>query len=262
MQKSGYFLGFLVNVDSTIIKVKLDHGFKIEAVQRDYAIELRSSLEQCSKSDAFRQMLLEEYAENEDVYIIRKSFRYDEMTGLSALSFARQYIQDYLENILKLMVLFKEGGIYMPRYYIRLDPGDSPNGLGGVNAPVYSLQKFTINESEIAPLESFLRKTILPFNKPFIQLAFDALIESYTFRNRDRALSFVLLVTGLEILFSDNLNIRGKDQIIAKRVSNIIGGSVEDKRKIRNEIVKLYKKRSNIIHNGDFNAADANKGEG
>lgn len=255
---SGCFLGFLVNVDSTILKVKLDHGFKIEAIPRDNAIELRTSLEECSKWDAIGQMQFEEYkTETEDIYIIKKSFRYeDEEKGLSILIFVHQYIQ-YLENVLKLMLLFKEGGIYMSKYYIRLDPRSSPSGssVGGI-APVYSLQKFTLNDSEISELETFLRKTVFPFNKPFIQLAFDALIKSYTFPMRDRALSFILLITSLEILFSDNLNNRGKDKIIAKRVSAIIGGSVKEKRKMRDKIVKLYKKRSNIIHDGDFNKAD------
>jgi hypothetical protein len=205
-------------------------------------------------------MQLEEYkTETEDIYIIRKSFRY-ETESFDIFYFARQSI-DYLENIWKLMILFKEGGIYMSKYYIRLDPGRSPSGLGGGSEPVYSLQKFTLNDSEISALETFLRKTVFPFNKPFIQLAFDALIKSYTFRMRDRALSFILLITSLEILFSDNLNNRGKDQIIAKRVSDIIGGHVKDKREMRKEIVKLYKKRSNIVHAGDFNIADASDWE-
>ncbi len=253
-----YFLGFLADVDSSILKVKLDYNFKIEEVSKDEGTELRSSLEGITKLQAAKQMLFEtdNYMVNDSVFLIKNSFRYEKdiLDPVDVMLFTCKYVQDYLKNILKLIVLFKEGGVYMPRYYLYLEDG-KPIMSSGTPRNVFSPKIYTLSDSEIIDLNVFLKETKLPFNKSFIQLAFDAYMMSYRFIGPNLALSFIILVTSLEILFVDDRRARGKVQIISNRASTIIGGSIIEKREIRKKVDSLYRKRTDIVHDGDFRAA-------
>lgn len=44
-KEKSHFMGILANVDSSILNVKLDHGFKIEAQSEDELVNLISNFE-------------------------------------------------------------------------------------------------------------------------------------------------------------------------------------------------------------------------
>lgn len=250
-------MGLLANVDSSILKMNLEHGFEIKSSSLNEYATLVSILENLPP---FRvcQDLLEFSCLNhseEKIYFISNSFDGEveinatgRVHGLpqDVTEFDNEFFSRYLKPVIRLMRLFKEGNICMPsKYYYLIDDNvPKPVIYGSTSIPI-AQERYTIENSEMPELQSFIQNTKLPFTESFLQLAFEAFELSYHTQNT--SLSFVLLMMSLESLFNPGRNVKHN---ISRNTAALLGKDKEDSDKISQEIQELYAMRCEIVHEG------------
>ncbi|VUT28041.1 MAG: hypothetical protein SYNGOMJ08_00601 [Candidatus Syntrophoarchaeum sp. GoM_oil] len=258
-----HFMGILANVDSSILNVKLDHGFVIEAQSENELVNLIANFDEISPRRASEKLYMQVPCLNADEkagYVIKNSFEVDKRNNKSSISFSDSadfntiFVHEYLDNQIRLMLLFREGNIRMPiRYYYKVEDG-TPKLLGwlGTVLHVLTYPKYKLEEFEISDLQKFIQKTELPFSEDFLQFAFENFELSYQIHNA--SLSFLSLMNGLESLFNPSdgeLRYR-----ISRNTAAFLGKDKEDSKKISKDIRDLYDKRSKIVHTGKSNVVD------
>lgn len=257
-----HFMGLLANVDSSILKVKLERGFKIERIERKDEIDRISLLQKRPYDEVIRDIYLGYNFMSQDLelYIIKNSFEcdieMDEREGLKQPSneFNRFYKEthlEYLNSVLKLMRLFKEGNVSMPSYYYFTIDGNIPKRIIGVRTnPMLFYNDYELTDSEIIDLQTFIKVTKLPFQHPYLNLALKNYDISYHYAN-DYDLSFLFLMISLEALFN-----RGPNQIaytISRNTAVLLGEDEDHSESIFQETKNLYKKRNKIVHGNQSN---------
>ena len=260
--KEIHFIGLLANTDSSILNVALDHGFKIHAMSKEDGVRLLSNFECLSLTRIYR--ILAEYSllsENK-LYYIDNSFESDiEIGNDGALTdfpsgmgeFSNNHVHGYLDIVIRLMRLFKEGNICIPLEYYYFIDYDTPKLFISDDRSLYvSPAPYKLESSEIPDLQGFIQNTELPFKESSLQLAFGSFELSY--RIRDRNMSFLSLMISLEALLNPDR------QEVTYRVSRntavLLGKDKKDSKKIFDEIKNLYGKRSQIVHTGNSNSID------
>ena len=271
-------MGILSNVDSSILKVNLDHGFKVEDRSDHGQLKVRtndtndtlnykevapliSHLEGLPLREVYKKLLPDLSCLNtseKKFYLITNSLEIDIKMNdkgisnnlLSEVAKFDKLVYDYLYPIIRLMRLFKEGNISMPLlHYYFIDNG-IPTPYKSITTPTAVLKEaYTLEISEIPELLIFIRNTKLPFTKPFLQLAFENFELSYQIY--DLNLSFLALMISLEVLFNpggQELRYR-----VSRNTTVLLGKEDEDSKIIFSEIKKLYDKRSSIVHTGESN---------
>jgi hypothetical protein len=127
------YLGFLANCDSTILKVKLEHGLRIDSLSAEEGLNRIAKLEHINKFQVTVGILSDypilNHNENK-FFCITKSFevdfdpmdrRVDEKTRLRKLFDAMAEGAGgagYLWNFFRLLRLYKEGNICQPMSYL------------------------------------------------------------------------------------------------------------------------------------------------
>jgi len=117
---------------------------------------------------------------------------------------------------------------------------------GGTTLHIESQPKYTLETSEIPNLQKFIEDIKLPFEKSFLQLAFENFELSYQTSNLN--LAFLVLMIALESLFNPGLG--ELKYRISRNLAVLLGNSKEESKNIFTEIGKLYEERSKIIHGG------------
>ena len=261
-KKKIHFMGLLANTDSSILKVKLDHGFKIESMSFDKGINLISTFKDSTDEalDELSSCACLEDLSREQLYFISNSFESDsdmshegiiKKLAHHALKFESKVVRNYLDITVRLMRLFKEGNICIPlRYYFYMDDKTPKLILSMTTSQFIKFgQKYTIKNSEIPDLQKFIQNIKLPFKESFLQLAFENFELSY--KTRNEVLAFLSLMISLETLFNPGggeLKYR-----ISRNTAVILGKNKEDSKLISSEIKKLYDMRSKIVHTGRMN---------
>lgn len=113
-----YFIGFLNNVDSTIINLRLDYGFKIEKMHIKDAESFISLVPIYNQFTLFNKGCVKD----KHVYYISNSFKVKDVSSCTfppeIFKFGKKYLNvhenGYLNNIIKIMRLFKKGSISLP----------------------------------------------------------------------------------------------------------------------------------------------------
>lgn len=129
-QEAGvHFKGILANVDSSILHMDFNHGFKIESFSEEEAVALFSLLEkipiQTVAQKYFSGFQCLNYSEHR-TYAISKSLEnvssHDTSMVFSEIArFDNTLVLGHLEPVIRLMRLFKEGDIRMPvKFYYRV----------------------------------------------------------------------------------------------------------------------------------------------
>lgn len=249
-RKKIYFAGLLANTDSSILNVRLDHGFKIKGVSDKEGYSLFSNLESLPYEKVGTKLFMDFPCFNPDekkFYFIHNSFESIDKSGskiLNTVTKLDKFVHDYLTPNLQLMRLFKEGNICMPLIYFYLLEKDIPKPTMRGSTPLYiEREPYTLKHSEISDLEKFIRNTKLPFTESFLQLAFGNFELSHQIQNIN--LSFLSLMSSLEALFN-----RGQPELsytISRNTAVLLGKNIQDSKKIFQEIKELYNKRSDII---------------
>lgn len=253
-----YFIGFLTNTDSSILKINLDNGFKIEVMSVFEGISFISTLQNRPymevSEELFYKFPIKNYSEDK-CYFVSNSFECDigvtdedrrDRLISERTKFDVTLVQGYIIPIIRLMRLFKEGNIYMPlEFYFFIDNNALRLFMGNYYWSNYNSQDiFTLKDFEISDFQRFIQNTKLPFKESFLQLAFENFELSYLTPTTN--LTFLSLMICMEILFNP------KDQELSHRISRnagvLLGKDFKESKTIFNDIKKLYTKRSKIVH--------------
>ena len=261
------FMGMLTKTDSSILGVKLEHGFKIEKICERELIDLIIKLEDIPEFLGRRRVDDKGYLNREEgnAYIISNLIDGIESTKPGEIDNKNFNVIDryeiihgkYLDEKLTLMRLFKEGHLFMPeRYYffeddesaiylVRTGMGKTAMGEDFMKGTTYSLEK-----SELQDLQTFIQSTKFPFLNPSLRLAHQNFEMAYSIYQKD--LSFLALMISMESLFNPGggeLTYR-----ISRNTAVLIGKDKDDSRNIFRKMKKLYGKRCDIVHQGKPNA--------
>ena len=266
-KKKVNFIGILSNTDSTILNLNLDHDFIVREASDNEGTILISELETLPYREVYNELI--KYScvniSEKKIYFIDNSFESDiEINEKGILTsfpmgiakFSNELVNGYLNSVIRLIRLFKEGNICIPMHYYfirhdnRLKSFIRQKTLSYIPpGPIY-----TIENSEISHLHKFIKSVKLPFNFPFLQLAFENFELSYQTNNIN--LSFLSLIISLETLFNPS------EQELRYRISRntavLLGKDKDDSKLILSDIKKLYDKRSKIVHTGKPNAVNEN----
>lgn len=250
-----YFIGLLANTDKSILKLNLSNGFQIKQISFEDVFNSKSIL------GAFLHMKGHHEAHNlgdlyssdsKSFFCVTKSIaKNDDDIGKHRLSDEAIKLcneSNDLHDTFGMMRLYKEGNIHMPISYIFDIINREIMGLSTYGSILYHSRGplYMIEDNEIAPLHEFLNKAKLPF-KDYLQLAFEHF--EFSYHTHNLGMQFISLMTGLEILFINNE--RRKKTNISIRASALLGMYKNDARTKRKKLLKLYDKRSDIVHSGD-----------
>lgn len=245
------FLGLIANADSSILKLNLDHGFKIESLGQEEGLRLIASLGDFDTVEAMHKLSLNYSSFNtteRKIFFVSNSIECDTKTKYQAVSdFDNSLLNDYLRNTFSLIRLFKEGNVCIPyHYYFHQDETTAKSFMSGGTILLVTREPFSLKDSEISYLHDFLKNSKLPFKEPYLQLAFENFELSYQILHPN--LSFLALMISLEVLFNpSDIEIRNR---IARNVAVLLGKDVNESESIFAEIKKLYDKRSVLVHAG------------
>jgi len=254
-KKTIYFAGLLANVDSSVVNVKLDYGFEIEAIPEKKGTAFIGALENLPSYDAARTLLVHYplISSQNKYFAISNSLVCEYDAGMEDRLFGRiaefdnKLVYGYLQPVLRLMRLFSEGNICMPlAYFFHLKRGIPKAFIKTGTIRYISREPYSLEHSKILDLEDFIRHTKLPFDQDFLELAFENFELSYN--TQDMNLSFLSLMTGLEALLNP-----GEQEIaytIARNTAVILGRNKAESEGIYREVRELYRKRSRIVHVG------------
>lgn len=258
MKKNIQFMGFLSNADSSILKLKLDKGYKICSMPEKEGVTLISTFDKVGILNARMDNSHYFNSAEKKMYYISNSFesdiKMDNKGILTDLPTGTEFndFKEYGSEITRLMKLFKEGDIRMAKsyYYFTEHDGSFHNILSMSNIKLISGIKYHLEDSEIPELEDFINKMKLPFELPYLQLAFESFEESYDIHNY--GLSFLTLMIALEALFSPA---DGKELTyrISRNIAVLLGKTQGESEAIFKEIKELYAKRCKIAHEGKLN---------
>ena len=247
--KKTYFMGLLANVDSSILKVTLDYGFKIEAISEDEGIDIISDFKRLPNMEVEKKLSdiqCVNYAEKK-LYFISNAFESENLFSSELEHFQSNSVRNYLNPKIRLMRLFKEGNICIPSKYYFFIENSTSKQFFSERAPLYiSEELYTLDSQEIADLQRFIQNTDLPFKEPSLQLAFENFELSYQVDNINQ--SFLSLMISLETLF-----IPGRQKLrysVSRNTAVLLGKDKEDSKMIFREIKELYDKRSKVAHTG------------
>jgi hypothetical protein len=263
------FLGVLGNVDASILNVKFDHGFYCLGMPDDEARKIISSFEDITIREAATTLFMElptTNIEERKVYFVRNSFQCDLEENVRSeilelwpciARFDNELVHRYLNRVLRLMRLFKEGNVCMPLTYYILD-ADTSNPRAFIRGRTYrslTREPYTVDSSEFPDLQTFIMQTKLPFAHSFLDLAFENFELSYEVPNRN--LAFLALMVSMETLLNrSNLELR---HTLSRNVAALLGKEKQDSALIMSDMRKLYDKRSKLVHSGssDISQEDA-----
>ena len=237
-KKEIHFMGLLANIDTSILNVKLDHGFKICDISEEKGVTLLSIFEGLPFMEIYKKIMDFHCRSGKKLYYVDNSFESDvEMSddGMltsfpsEAAEFNNNLVHGYLNPVIQLMRLFKEGNICMPSMYYFFVDNNTPKSFMRTGTQLYvSSELYTLESSEIPDLQRFIQNTKLPFKESFLQLAFENFELSYQIH--DINLSFISLMIGLETLFNP-----GEQELryrISRNTAVLLGKEKEDSKMI------------------------------
>lgn len=142
--------------------------------------------------------------------------------------------------------LYKEASVCMPIYYCFTQYGENYKYMGRFEEHnlYHQSTDFNILDDEVKSLQEFIDTLKLPFTKDYLQLCFDMFEMSY--RGAYSTIGFICLMFGLESLF----NTGGPEvtKTISRHVAVLLAKDKADGNRIYDDIRKLYKIRSDIVH--------------
>lgn len=245
------FRGILSNVDSSILQLAFDNGFRVESFSEEDALKFFTSIENLTTQSIGEKYFLRLRAVNHTehkVYSIHNSFEGSLDTFPCISKFDNKFVRAYLEPKIRLLRLYKEGDIRMPiRFYYKIEDDKIQSILHGEESGLpIGYQSYHIEASELAAIQHFIESTEFPFKMDFLQLAFENFELSYQIL--DVQLSFLVLMIGLEALL--NPSTYEVKYRVSRNMAVLLGHSKSDAELAFKDIKDMYDKRSEIVHSG------------
>lgn len=255
-KSSIQFLGILSNVDSSILKLPLEHGLRIESMP---LTEARKFIGQIEGTDPFllhvkfEELHCIDYKEQKIYFLTAVADPNPSKKEIVAITdkqenFDKTVVNNYLFPLFRKLRLFKDGNIFLPRhYYYPNYKKRNPKAIMRAGTIRYIVKdKFVLKNLEVNDLVEFTKKTKIPIYQPYIQLAFQNFETSYHIMEQE--LQFLLLMISLEALFNP-----AKGELrhrISRSIAVLLGNNKSQSDSIFSEMKKFYDKRSDLVHNG------------
>jgi len=250
VKKDLYFIGFLVNVDDSILKLQIGDDFSIEKKQQQEIMPFLQGLHFHYGAKSGSEILnFNPDGRASGCYCINKHFpELAEITpqGVIVTPFNKLgEICRSLKDKLRLLRLFKKGNILL-RYSLLYCLKDSIPQITqiGREYPLTDRTLFQLSDDEYAQAAAFVNDTKIPFQHSFLQLAFDSFELSYNTYNR--GLAFLSLMISVEAFFCASQN--EITYQVSRNAAVLLGKSEGESNEIFDDIKKLYSKRSKLVH--------------
>jgi hypothetical protein len=259
MQKKNiHFIGFLANVDDSLLKLDLGQPFTIEKKSQGDASSFLCHIRQHYGTKSEDGILAVEDRVNGIVH--NQSFYYYCITASNIESFeatpqggvvirpdALERSFYPLRDKVRLLRLFKEGNIMMRFSLFYYLEGSEPKVVWSIReGPLSDGTIFKLKPYKVAEAQDFIKNAKIPFDRDFLNLAFDSFELSY--ETHTTPLGFLSLMIAMETL----LNL-GENEIrysVSRNAGVLLGEKREQSEEIFKEIKELYGKRSKMVHTG------------
>lgn len=181
-----HFLGFLANVDHSILKLDFGEGFRTERMSQE---EVKPFLQ---KSDFFYgthgQCDILRSGTPPDCYCIIKDdidvYESTPQGGVIAKWGKLKQIHTLLSDKIKLLRLYKEGDILLRFSFLYFGDKTNPRVFENVReGPLWGKSIFSLNTDEVSEAQNLIDTVRIPFQYEFLQLAFDSFNLSYEMHN-------------------------------------------------------------------------------
>lgn len=271
MDKKFEYIGFLAGFDipdycptdiedpeSCYLDLDLKYGFKIRCDSLNRVTKLVSQLDNTPFEVAQEKLLrygINSYIripnDHNDRYVYYFHCYFDEGEFLDMKGNFQSELKKffYVDNVIQIMRLFKEGEIQLPLYYSFYYENEIPlNSRTGEPLTNIIFERFSLSIDELPKLEEFIN-TFEPSQSNFgkLQLAFENLQLSYLINFPQ--VQFLTLMNCMEVLFhpSNEGELRFR---ISRNFATLLGEDREDAYKKYKKMGDLYAKRSAIVHSG------------
>ena len=239
-------MGFLANVDDSILKLDFGEGFGTKKMSQEEAKPFLQKIDffygTDGQSDILRGVLPDCYC------IIKDDIDAYESTpqgGVVAKRGKLKQIHTLLSDKIKLLRLYKEGDILLRFSFLYFNDKTKPGVFENVReGPFGGKLIFSLNTNEVPEAQSLINTVRIPFQYEFLQLAFDSFNLSYEMHNLN--LLFLSLMISMEAIL--NLDRSEVTFQVSRNAAVLLGKDKENAEQIFKNMRELYKKRSNIVH--------------
>jgi hypothetical protein len=254
------FLCFLSNANSNLKEIKLDLGFRIESPPLVKAMGLVDLIERNvpphsrkgKKLDGVAGDLIDDQG-NATIVLnqLEADLKFDENGHLlripnEIIEFQKDIENGYLSDQLAKIRLFKEGNVApIVSFYYAMGE-DGPNLItvcGRGDLPSIRTQ-YDLKVEEVGKLQAFIDELELPFEFPYLQLAYD--LYEYSYEIASTKLTFLTLMNGLEVLFSPAST--ETSYSVSRNAAVLLGAPDEESEEVFKSMMDLYRKRSTLIY--------------
>ncbi len=260
-QKEIKFIGFLANVDNSIMKVDFGSVFKMQKLSYNKAANLLLQLTHDTSPFGIIKKLTSDlgYYNNEKhrycvTSSLKDNLKFNENDSITEwpsklFPFHNKQVVKGLKQKLQLMRLFYDVNICIPFLYYYIDNADGVKIVMGAGSESFlgSDVKYKVHRGQKQKLQDFIDNTSLPFSHKYLQLAFESFEVSYHVSNL--ALAFLSLMIGLETMLNPG---QGELRYRVSRNTAVLLDKKENvSEKVFGDIKDLYDKRSKLVHTGN-----------
>lgn len=245
-----HFIGFLANVDDSILKLKSKNAFEVKKLTQEEVRPFLKKIEFHYGVDTSFQVLefLPDGRSSGSYCFVKRSMAEFESTTQGGVVIKPGELKRFvslLRDRIRLLRLFKEGNIVLWHscfYYMK---NTEPSVISiHSEGPIADKTKFKLENIEIADAQHFIENTKLPFREKFLQLAFESFELSYEIH--DINLAFISLMISMETLF--NRSDRELRYRISRNTAVLLGENHKKSEDIFKDIKNLYDRRSEVVH--------------
>lgn len=242
-----HFLGFLANVDDSILKLNIGEGFRTEKMSQE---KIKPFLDKVGfhygtegQGDILTQGTLPK------CYCMIKDnvdeFESTEQGGVVIKWRSLSPIHTQMSDSINLLRLYKEGDILLRFSFLHYG-GITKPGICRVlrEGPLWSKSIFSLKNDEVSEAQNLIDTIQVPFQHEFLRLAFDSFNLSYEMHNLN--LLFLSLMISMEAMF--NLSRSEVRFQVSRNTAVLLGKDKENAEQIFRNMKELYVKRSNIVH--------------
>lgn len=245
-----HFIGFLANVDDSILKLKLKKGFEIKKLSQQEVMPFLRTIDFHYGVNSTRGIL--NFALDgmcSGCYCVSKSavteFESTPQGGVVIQWGKGGELHRTIQDKLRLLRFFKEGNIALQFSCIYHLKNSQPSVLDLCREwPIADKTKFHLNDSEVLEAQSFMEDVTIPFKYQFLKLAFESFELSYEVHNI--GLAFLSLMISMETLF--NRSDRELRYRISRNTAVLLGENHKKSEKIFKDVRNLYDRRSEVVH--------------
>ncbi len=248
-----HFIGFLVNVNDSVLRLKLEDGFEIVKKSQQQIIQFLSKIKFHYGVNGTTKGVLGFHTDgspSESYCIVKQNA--GELGGTAqggvVISVERlNGIEQFVRNKIRLLRLFREGNVFL-RFSCFYHMKDSEPAIFQITreGPLADTTRFELGDKEIADAQSFLANNKIPFGNSHVQLAFASFELSYETHNL--GLAFLSLMISLETMLNPGNN--ELSYRVSRNTAVLLGNNLEESKNIFAEVKALYSKRSKLVHTG------------